>query len=111
LVAKTLVDALQCRALPEPIRESLEFCLAEVRAAPEPGSWTLDRGQVRNAAGWVVASAPYTTGGHQDRSTGRLIAMAPELLEVLERLLELPHIDAGAWANAHRVVDAVKGET
>ena len=44
--------------------------------------WTLERGTIRNEDGDVLASVPYSLGDEADHRRARLIAAAPELLEL-----------------------------
>jgi hypothetical protein len=60
-----------------------------VELPSSPGPWTLDRGQIRNRAGEVLASVPYTLGDATDQANGLLMAAAPELAERVAVLAEL----------------------
>jgi hypothetical protein len=52
-----------------------------------PYPWTLDRNHIKNADGDVIASVPYTLGDEIDHSSGRLMARAPELLDLISLTL------------------------
>lgn len=52
-----------------------------------PHPWTIDRGIIRNANGDVIANAAYSLGDETDHSSGRLMAKAPELLDVISLTL------------------------
>lgn len=52
-----------------------------------PYPWTLDRNQLRNANGEAIGSVPYTLGDETDQSSGRLMAKAPELLDLMSLTL------------------------
>lgn len=48
-----------------------------------PHPWKADQGQIREAHGWSIGSYPYTLGDETDHSSGRLMARAPELLDLM----------------------------
>jgi hypothetical protein len=45
--------------------------------------WQADHGQIRDANGWAIGSYPFTLGDQTDHSSGRLMAKAPELLDLM----------------------------
>jgi hypothetical protein len=57
---------------------------APYAAAP----WHVERGEIRNELGDVLANVPYTLGDDQDHANGRLIAAAPELANAARALLD-----------------------
>jgi len=103
-----VIDALKSLAqrgdLAEGNREALEWCIRELQSAPYAGQWTVERGQVRNEQGEVLASTPYALGDGADRATANLIAAAPALLGALEALLALPTARPEARKRAEQAI-------
>ena len=52
-----------------------------------PYPWTADKGQIKNANGDVIGNYPYTLGDSTDQSSGRLMARAPELIDLISLTL------------------------
>lgn len=53
----------------------------------QPYPWTIDRGTIRNANGDVIGHTAYSLGDELDHSSGRLMARAPELLDLMSLTL------------------------
>ena len=52
-----------------------------------PHPWKADKGQIKEANGWVIGNYPYTLGDETDHKSGELMAKAPELLNLLSLTL------------------------
>ncbi len=50
---------------------------------PTPGAWYADRGQIRTAEGWVIASYSWNLNDQLGRLDGELLAAAPEMLHAI----------------------------
>jgi len=102
----TLGDILRAEGgeLLESNREALAWCIRELQSTPYAGQWTVERGQVRNERGEVLASTPYNLGDGADRATANLIAAAPALLGALEGLLALPAARPEARKRAEQAI-------
>jgi hypothetical protein len=87
---RTLEDVLDGYELAAGAREHLGDVLRELRAPARPGPWHLDAGQVKTAAGVVVASVPWDIDGPEDDATARLVCAAPELLEACRAVVAAP---------------------
>jgi hypothetical protein len=53
-----------------------------------PYPWTIDRGTIRTADGDVIGHSVYSLGDEIDHSSGRLMARAPELLDLMSLTLQ-----------------------
>ena len=66
-------------------------------------TWTLDRGQIRDNDGNVLASVPYVLGDVQDAANGQLMATAPDLLNAL--YVALLHLEDAERADRWHIPD------
>lgn len=64
-----------------------------------PGPWHVDRGQVQNSDGDLLATYPFTLGDESDHANGLLMAAAPDLLAAAILTLEaLGEMDTEAFS-------------
>lgn len=52
-------------------------------------TWTLDRGQIKDENGDVLASFPYAIGGKEDWQNARMVLNAPEMFELLQEAVSV----------------------